>query len=463
MREADVVSENTPGRGAWLAALLLGLAWLIPACSEQPESAWRCPREDGAYCLPGANLILISIDTLRADRLGCYGYASPTSPAIDRLAARGVRFAQAIAETSWTLPSHMTLMTGLYPTTHGVTTENRALAPEIPTLAEVLRARGYRAYGNTSGGFVGGWHGFARGFETYQEEEEPFKKTLWAARLWMEDLEPGERFFAFLHTYDVHCPYNPPRRYRKLFGARPESDHIETRGRCGNPHYNSMSLTPGQAAFLSDAYDAGIRAADDALKDFIRYLNRRSDFEKTIVVLLSDHGEEFKEHGQIGHERTLYMESLRVPLLIVAPGLEPRVVEEIVGLADVLPTLLEMLGVEAPTVQGRSLLPLMAGSESPWQEKLGVSELDRHVELRSIASPRYHFIMGADGQRRELYDLQADPEEQNDLAALLTEQAKQLEEELGLHLDGIAKPQKVPEVELSPEQRERLKALGYMQ
>jgi arylsulfatase A-like enzyme len=356
----------------------------------------------------------------------------------------------------------MTLMTGLYPTSHGVTLKAKVLLPKIPTLGQVLREKGYRLYANTCGAFVHGGHGFDRGFEIYDNQMKPLDDTLSQAQTWIEGLKPGEGYFAFLHTFDVHCPYDPPSKYRLMFHTRPMEDQLETRGKCGDTHYNKMSLSSGQVGFLSDMYDADIRAADEALGTFFRFLETRGAFKNTVVILLSDHGEEFKEHGRIGHERTLYIESLMVPLIIAAPGLKPRVVQDGVGLADVMPTVLEMLGIESPPVEGRSLLPLMVGSGRSWREQPLFSELDRHIRLRSIAHDQYHLIINTTKGKRELYNLKTDPTEQSNLIHGLPDKAEDLEEMLGVHFDNLSKPQKSLDRTLSTEQIEKLRSLGYV-
>src|SRR5436309_4712262 len=310
------------------------------------------------------NLLLVSIDTLRADRIGAYGYQRGTSPAMDRLAARGVRFETVIADSNWTLPSHMTLFTGRAPSVHGVTLPAHRLAPEVPTLAELLRARGYRTAAFTGGGWVLGVYGFARGFERYEDHGLDFPTALELAERKIRDFATDDRFFIFVHTYEVHCPYDPPSSYAARFRTRPPEDELETRGRCGNTYYNTSGLTPGQAKFLSDRYDASIRYADDLLAGFLERLEAGGRLSDTLVVVLSDHGEEFLEHGRIGHRATQYIESLRIPWIMVGPGLEPRVVQEPAGLADVMPTVLGLLRIPPPPSDGVSLLRVLQGRDA---------------------------------------------------------------------------------------------------
>jgi len=445
--------------GSRVAGLGLALAVAV-ACTNGPDAT------------PQPSLILISIDTLRADRLGAYGYERDTSPTLDALAERGVRFDSTIAESNWTLPSHMTLFTGLPPTLHGVVSHEFKLASSVPTLAEVLREHGYRSFAFTGGLYVAPNFGFDRGFETYasamrqydSEETKPidFRTALAQAARKIDGLEPGEPFFAFVHTYDVHCPYDPPADYAQRFDSRPPDDHVETRERCGEPHFNEMRLTPGQARFLSDRYDAGIRYADDLLGSFLERLDSQGVLDRSFVVVVSDHGEEFLEHGRIGHQ-TLYIECLRVPWIIAGPGLEARSVAVPTGLADVMPTLLALLDVPAPPTQGVSMLPAIRGGADGSTPAVRFSELGSGPELRSAVLGSFHLIVGAN--ETLLFDWRADPTEQADLLGGSSEREAELRQALATWVEQLAtsplRSSAELQLDLSEEQRESLRALGY--
>jgi arylsulfatase A-like enzyme len=437
-----------------MRVVFLALGLVLPSgCAPEPA-----PRAS----FSGMNLILISVDTLRADRLGCYGYERPTSPAIDDLAESGVRFERVVAESSWTLPSHMTIFTGLHPGSHGVVTGNDKLPPGIPTLTEHLRARGYRTFGTTVGGWVEGRFGFSRGFETWDDEKKRLKDAIPQSLAWIDGMRSDEPYFLFLHTYDVHCPYDPPPPFVEQFRTRPPKDHLEVEKRCGNTYFNKLDLTQGQVRFLSDQYDAEIRAADEQLRGFFDELDRRGAWRDTIVVLLSDHGEEFYEHGQIGHERTLFIETLRVPLIVVAPGLEPGTVSRSAGLVDVFPTLAQMLELSPSGLHGESLLPWMRGASADHPDPPRFSQLDRHVELASIVRGDGHLILDRAEDTALLFDLSADPGEQEDLASGRPDEADALRSKIASHLASLPSPAEVEAVEHTPEQEERLRALGYV-
>jgi len=427
------------------------LALLAAGCGSSPGSTSRRP-----------DLILISLDTLRADRLGAYGYARDTSPALDALAAQGTLFEHAVAESSWTLPSHATLLTGLYPSTHGVVQPQLRLADDLPTLAQLLRSAGYRTIGLTDGIYLTEQHGFARGFERFDAREKGLSSSLELAREAIAELPDDAPFFLFVHTYDIHCPYAPAPAFEKTFespGARP----IETMGRCGNPHFNRYYLREGEVLYLSDRYDDSIRQADAALADFFGWLERRGLLERSLIVVTSDHGEEFYEHGRIGHERTLHREALMVPLILRLPGAAPRRVSEPVGLVDLAPTLLDLLELPVPAaMEGRSLAGLVRGDAPEASAATArVSELDYRTRLRSVMTPEWHLILD-DQAGAELYRVELDRREVNDVAASEPAAVADLRKLLAAYEADRRPHEAARRGELDAEERARLRALGYL-
>jgi arylsulfatase A-like enzyme len=413
------------------------------------------------------NLILISIDTLRADRLGAYGYDRPTSPAMDALGSKGVRFEVAIAEACWTLPSHVTLMSGLPPALHGVTVPTRKVSPDVPLLAEVLRDAGFHTIGLTGGRFLSRRFGFDRGFAHFDDGGLSFARSLAEAGARIAEMDPAERFFVFIHTYDVHCPYDPPPEYAAQFETRPEADHLDTRGRCGNPHYNKMALTAGQARFLSDRYDGSIRYADDLLGNFLARLARLGVLDTTVVAIVSDHGEEFLEHGKIGHRGTLYIQALRVPWLMAGPGLPPQVVREPVGLADFMPTVLDLLGVPAPPMRGTSLMPVIRGEREARRDRMVFSQNDWGLLLYSAMVGDHHVVVDSIHWVAHFFDWRADPEEQTDLAGRDAGWIRDLWLAARSRFSALANDEaRVTAEEAAPanvEEHEQLRALGYIE
>jgi arylsulfatase A-like enzyme len=451
-RDADAPARRACGRRITLTVALgaclatCGGEELVPVAPAHPK-----------------NLILVSIDTLRADRLGCYGYERDTSPAIDRFAARGVRFANAVAESSWTIPSHVTMLSGLSPVTHGVRRPDQRPSRAVRLLAERLEEAGIYTVGITDGGWLSAEWGFERGFHSFHAERRGLERSLAMARDYVRFRAERGRYFAFLHTYDVHCPYDPAQPFDELFASAGRAS-FPIEGKCGNPDLNAMGLTPAQALYLSDRYDGSVREADAALSGFFEFLESTGRLADTVIVIVSDHGEELLEHGQVGHERTLFGESLRVPLLIVAPGLEPRVVEEPVGLADVLPTVIELLGLPPVAgVDGRSLVPFLRGALLSAPTRGRFSELGWQVELDSWLSPEEHLILDRASGTVRLFDLRADPSESIDRAPAEPERAQELRVELE-RMRGDLEARALPvegRGELGEEELRALAELGY--
>ncbi len=319
----------------------------------------------GCAAPPPRGLVLVSIDTLRADHLGAYGYERATSPFFDELASRGALFENVIVQLPGTLPSHMSMFTGLYPAEHGVYPPDRVLAAEIRTVPERLRAAGVRTAGFTEGGYVAGRYGFARGFERFADEVPPGPRaveTTFARGVeFLSGLEPGERFVLFLHTSAVHDPYDPPAPYRDLFwsGPPPAGAFEPTGPNLTEVNRGTRSIDAETVRYFEALYDGGIRYVDDQLKVLFGRLEELDLLDETTIVVTSDHGEEFLEHGKLVHQQ-IYRENVRVPLLVLQPGGRPARVPALVEGVDVAPSLLELAGVAGgEPVSGRSFTHLL--------------------------------------------------------------------------------------------------------
>jgi arylsulfatase A-like enzyme len=315
--------------------------------------------------------ILISIDTLRADHLGCYGYPRPTSPFLDSLARRATRFEEAYAQYPSTLVSHMSIFTGLYPREHGVYPPNSVLSPSVETLPEVFQRHGFRTAGFTEGGFVSGRFGFRRGFDVFASRDRvhqrPLAGTFGRGLDFLASLRPADRFFLFLHTYAVHTPYDAPERYRRQFWAGgPPAGAIAADG----PELTRQNLTgerPPQAVidWLAALYDAGIRQTDEVLEQFFSELGRLGLANQVTVVITADHGEELMDHGLFNHTQ-LYRETLRVPLLVIHPDQRSAVLHgRIVQLIDLAPTLYELARVRPARRPSGVSLARLVGRQAP--------------------------------------------------------------------------------------------------
>jgi arylsulfatase A-like enzyme len=434
---------------------------------------------------PAYNLIVVSIDTLRADHVGAYGYRRPISPSIDRLAAGGTVFENVFAVWPETSASHMTLFTGLYPSVHGIGIMKwgaAALPPWQLTLAEILREQGFVTGAVTEDGLLSAGAGFPRGFHTYREFLLRTPHGPIAARNPVDALpvavghlgeaqqvfatgaewvrrHAGDRFFLFLHTYQVHQRNAPGARYAAL-----------------RKQFVTDKLTPpipSADGFLA-TYDAAIAYTDEQLEGFLRTVAELKLTAHTIVIVTSDHGEEFYEHGVFGHGTTLYDPALRVPLVLSCPGVIPagRRVGQQISLIDLFPTILDLLRVPpVPHVQGRSVAGLLTKQADAAPAPI-VCELGD--ERRALRTARWKLIRTHENgaTRVELYDLQNDPGETHavptegsadgrEALRILSEhdlESGSVRDQLQAAAPGLALP---AAVDLDEHTRERLRALGY--
>jgi arylsulfatase len=398
---------------------------------------------------PPRGVVLVSIDTLRADRLGVYGYPRGTSPAIDAIAADAVVFDAAVPTCPATAPSVASLLTGTYRARHGVRGNNYRLGNTAETLAERLRAYGFRTAARVANPVLDTPRGFGRGFDDYGMPEglvkggpgmlegEPLVDD---ARALLDTLA-GERFFLWIHFHDPHGPYFPPPRYRDRFSAADyrrdgEADLPLAAGNYGLrllPAYQVVGARRAPADYRA-LYDAEIRYTDDHVAAVRDALRAHGLWDRIVFVLTADHGESLGEHDYyFQHGWFTYQDSVHVPLIVRAPGLPAgRRIPRSVSLIDVMPTILELAGVPAPRrIDGRSLLPLVrgAGGHRPafMQTYYGSERVALRVgrfkyvqtrpRPRNMAAPKPgNEPIWPASVRHELYDLVADPAEVHDLA-----------------------------------------------
>ena len=433
---------------AWLALGLLG------GCSRSPEPL-------------AENVILISIDTLRRDAVGCYGHDRPTSPNLDALCREAVVFDQAISHAPSTLLSHASMLTSLLPNRHGASFgARRPMAQEVVTLAEVLKERGFRTAAFNDGAQLSPRWDLHQGFDVWkanQKDPDTMERVVRQGLEWLDEMPRGEApFFLFLHTYEVHHPYTPAAEDLERVGAAPYAGWLGTEVQVAElQRINRGEATADEAdlAFIRAAYEAEIRSMDRSLGRLLAELDERGLLDSTLVVFTSDHGEEFGEHGSQGwHSHTLYDELLRVPLVFRFPGQRwaGRRVQRQVRLIDVAPTVLDSLGVPAPgDWQGVSLLDLLGEVEVP--PLVAVSKMDTPatVETYSLRTGRWKLYDG------RLFDLKTDPEERYDSATGNWDLVAALKAHLASLTAGGIENAGEP-VELDPETRKRLEALGYL-
>ena len=352
---------------------------------------------------PTRGFILISIDTLRADSLGAYGYDLPTSPFFDELAEQGTLFERAVIQYPSTLTSHMSIFTGLYPQEHQVLPPSTVLSDAIATVPEQFQANGFRTAGHTEGGFVAGGYGFRRGFDEFTDtayrSDTDIERTFDRGLDFLRSLQDDERFFLFLHTYSVHDPYEPPDRYRTMFWPGPPPETFDSSGEnLRRVNQGEMEIDPEAVEYFRAMYDASVRYMDDVVGQFLAELDTLGLMGETTLILTSDHGEEFLEHGKMAHTQ-VYPESLLVPLLVVHPQqTAARRVTEVVEAVDLAPTLFELAGLpETPPVSGRSLVPLLIGAGTGGRASQGYSEVFDVEFVRTVVAQdrdeRYQILM----------------------------------------------------------------------
>lgn len=431
------------------------------------------------------NLIIISIDTLRPDHLGCYGYHRDTSPNIDMLASEGVLFADVTSQSPWTLPSQASLFTSAYPSTHGLTREGKSLDPEFKTLAEYLKEEGYRTAAFTGGGYMHRRFGLEQGFDVYMDRyvndevvQSHFLDVHWSTFRskvldWLRD-SSSEPFFLFIHCYDVHKPYDPPAHYVRPFYPACQGELIsfvehdevvfKEEGRSA-VRVAVDSLSDDQIDHLVSHYDGEVRRVDEEVGILLKVLDELDVRDETLVIVTSDHGEQFLEHGGLGHRSTLFQEELAVPLIMRLPAaFRPgRTVKKPVSVVDIMPTVLNLMSLDGNNLTGIDLVPLLKG------EQVEYPILSEFIEggLVALREGKFKLIVSKDGSPK-LFDLEEDQSEQVDISEKLPEIKERLFEEMKERVyrhEVAGSRYRIKEADEDEEGyfTEQLKALGYIE
>jgi arylsulfatase A-like enzyme len=426
-------------------------------------------------------VILIAVDTLRADHLSTYGYERETSPNLDRLVREeAIRFDCAYSASSWTLPSMTSLMTSLHPHEHGVEDRGQRLHPSVPTLAAAFAGQGWYTAGFITHIYASSLFGLDTGFAEfhdvsidwdYGEGMQVRADELNELALPWIHAHRDETFFLFLHYFDPHWDYEPPPPFDQLFtdpgyAGPARGDWRYLRKFLGADE----RMEPADLEHVVALYDGEIRYTDHHLGRLFEELRALDLWEDTLLVITSDHGEEFQEHGSVHHVRTLYEEVLRVPLIVKLPGGRPdgwrEVVPEPVAGIDVAPTILSAAALHTPpSFEGRDLVPLFSG---PGREGPVFARTIRHGSRKeALREGALKTIRTFAGRQTtfEAYDLAADPGELHPLAGATDTQAARFERVLQGRGAPDPLPPEAPEepVELTSEQLERLRALGYIE
>ncbi len=417
------------------------------------------------------NVLLIVVDTLRADHLGLYGYSRPTSPHLDRRAGSGVVFERAFATSPWTVPSFASMLTGLPPSAHGAGFE---IEPEAPLwdrtaidgsavgLAQRLKRRGFETVAFLSNAFLEPRFGLDKGFDAYNmyERKKGADHAIDAALNWLAGR--GDRpFFMLLHFMEPHAPYAPPEPFRGRFTGETEFRKVlplkERRKR-------AAEYTEDDRRYFAGRYDEEIAALDDRLERLFEGLGER--WSDTLVVFVADHGEELLDHGGFDHGHTMMQELLHVPLVMWSPALSPRRVDAPVSVADLSPTILDALGLDAspPGVpgSGRSIWGLATGEE-PGRQRALIAETTLYgAERKSVIRWPHKLVLEPATGWRRLVDLEKDPDELRDLAADRPELADELEGVLRRYMAAVGERRSERAGDIDSETARELEALGYV-
>jgi arylsulfatase A-like enzyme len=433
---------------ALAALLLMGVAAL-------GSVGLRIARSPGATlelasgAITGYNVLLVTLDTLRSDRVGCYGYKGVETPALDALAAGGVRFANVVSPVPMTLPAHASILTGGYPSRHGVRDNGTyRLTDTHETLAERLKAQGY-----VTAAFIGAFvldhrYGTAQGFDTYQDEFAPGSEgsrhqqlnperradeVVDSALAWFDGqrvARSGHPYFVWVHLFDPHAPYMPPEPYRTRYAR--------------------------------DPYDGEVAWTDHQVGRLLEALRARGALDRTLVVAVGDHGEGLGDHGESTHSLLIYESAMSVPLLLYAPQSITRpvvVADRVVSLVDIVPTILDGLGLPAGGYDGVSLLRDAPENRVLYMETLAPQLNHGWSALYGVRRGQLKYIQAP---TPELYDLNADPREARNLASARPEDAATLADELALIANSMPESAAAAVIEVDTEARRKLEALGYL-
>jgi len=369
------------------------------------------------------SVIFYLIDTMRADHLSCYGYDRRTSTHMDNLAGDGVLFRSLYAQASWTGPSVATMFTSLYPSDHGFVDREDRLSDRPETLAETLSSAGYFTKGLVANGFVTAGYNFHQGFDSYmsypgreQAGHARAEEMVALANAWLEK-NHDKKFFLYVHTVDPHSPYDPPEPFRKNFqrGFRARV----TAGNEESSYKHAKSLEEDDIEYIRDLYDGEIAYSDHCFGHLIKKLKALGLYDDTLIVLLSDHGEEFWEHGSWGHGKNLFQEQLHIPLIIKFPGNRGAgtVVKRRILELDIMPTLLAAFDLPIPRgVEGQALYSAIFGAGKINQRKIYSETKKAEHRLYALLDERYKYILRKEPVvLEELYDIRRDPLERKNL------------------------------------------------
>lgn len=425
------------------------------------------------------NVLFIGIDALQASHVSHLGYFRDTTPTLDKLASRGFSFSQAISPSSWTVPAYMSIFTSTYPSIHRLTNRYvifsptdqklsnfKELSPNLLTFAEIMKQVGYQTGGFTGDAGVGAVLGYNHGFDIYVDDVRfgGFENSEKYALKWLDE-HKGQKFFMFFHGYDTHGQYDIGQGYKSRYipkdyhgsfvGTKEEQGKLREEGLKNG----LINLTDEDVKFWRAWYDGKIRDADDRLSTFLSELEKRDLLKKTIIVVFSDHGTEFFEHKRFDHGHTLYDELVHVPLIIVIPGVKSeKIITQQVTTLDIASTVLDILSIYPnisfqSQIKGESLLPLMIGKSNKGRDIFIETDYRNYTHKRAIrTADGWKYILTLDDSEEELYNLNKDPQEKNNLVSEEPERRNDLQQKLYYHITQTLKqnPKEVPNTSCLP-------------
>lgn len=409
----------------------------------------------------GCNVIVIGVDALQAAHISHLGYPNETTPTIDALAQQGTSFGNAISSASWTVPSFMSIFTGLYPSEHKVvnkfsvfTKEKQVaanlvdLSPNAETLAEVFKANGYATAGFTGDAGVNSQFGYNKGFDVYTDEKTfgSIENSSAHAIPWIEK-NKDKKFFIFLHGYDDHGQFDVPENYTGRFmpqdyhgkykGTKDEQRTLREEGLANG----KIDLSLDDVAFWRGWYDSKIRDADDRLARFLEEYDKLGIKNKTVIVVVSDHGTEFYEHNRFDHGFSLYDELVHVPLVFVVPGLsDTGIITDQVTTLDVAPTLIDITGIKPSEqyhsqLRGKSLLSYLKTGQGEPQDVFMETDYRNYTHKRGIrTADGWKYILTMENAAEELYDVKNDAGEKTNVINVYPDVAAKLKQRIMDHL-----------------------------
>ncbi len=403
------------------------------------------------------NILIIAFDAEQAKHVHSIGYPKSITPAQDSLAKNGFLFTNAIAQSSWTIPSFMSFFTSLYPSEHKlinkfiefsndkkVISNFKNISPDKITLAEVFKSNGYQTAGFTGDAGVGAQFGYNKGFDIYIDSATPFagfETSIPPALEWLKK-NKDNKFFMFLHSYGVHGQYDPPAGYSKEFldfnytgplkGGKEEQAKLREEGLARG----ELNLTEDDYKFWRALYDEKIYDSDKQVGEFLKEFDKLGLSKNTIIIVLADHGTEIGEHKKFDHGSTLYDELINVPLIIKFPSNVSKTINSQVRAIDLMPTIIESLGLKIDEkvknqMQGKSLVPLMNGQENNDRDAFSETDYRNYTHKKSLRTANgWKFIYTFENDQKELYNIKVDPNETNNLIKKEPKIAYELEQKL---------------------------------